>query len=316
MNVDPRVYACGWEAVVLWPWLSGLGDGFNDSWLEPSVLSRVLGIPEQICSTGLENIQPLLTVTDGRCVLACTPSPRYLEELCSVKVGAGADVGDPGVHDAPAGMRPPARRPAHVSTREGEALRTYLEQTWDRQKLGKLDPWIEHVVGTYPELDLVYQAKSARAWELVSAKRAKVNVRRFLDNWFRRAKSDVRKQHIDSGTGHWSKLSRNERRVNSNEGRDLWECRHPSGVVLQRSLSDDLFVLCISDLMDERLPFREEITRLQIKRLKRHEDVHDPDKVTALLESLGARAEGPRALTSAIDELATDAREREGLLPA
>jgi hypothetical protein len=200
-------------------------------------------------------------------------------------------------------------------THEAELLESCLRSTWESAKLGKTDDWVAYVCGVYPELDLVHEAKSAKAWELANPSKTKQNVKRYLNNWFKRAHDKATKRNIDSGTGHWSNLSRNERRLNMVEGREMFDTKHASGVMLSRSLKDDLYVLCVDDLMDGRLPFRKEITALQIERLRRHEDVHDHTKVVALLKHLGARADSTRTLTKIIDETSIDAREREGLLP-
>ena len=328
MLVEPKVFACGWEAVALWPWLCDLGEEFDEGWLDPAWLSRSLGMPPEIITKGVQSLlgAELVVCSAGVCVVprvyAIQQGPfrgrrswaRPIPPVTDAhNAGTDAPAHDAPTHDADVPGHAHNARPG-APPREGDLL-NYLTETWENGKLGKLDEWIEKVCEAYPDMDLVGEARSARAWETANDKRTKKNIKRFLDNWFRRAWANRRQQNIDVGTGHWSNLSRNERRRLINEGRVEWEHQHPCGVGLTRNLKDDLYILSSQDLMDERLPYRDALVEFLRGRLKANEDVHDPDKVVLLLRDMGARAETTRVLSWVMDTLSVDARQLEGLLP-
>lgn len=90
-----------------------------------------------------------------------------------------------------AGDRPP---PA-LTVPTGDDLIDYLLTEWKGKlgKLGSLEAWSRAASDAHPGVDLLAEAKKARAWELANPAKTKRSVRPFLTRWWGRAQ--------DSGKG-------------------------------------------------------------------------------------------------------------------
>jgi len=308
----PKIVGAAWEGVLLYPvlWLlSDAGRIERDS-LDPLYLSAVTRVPVGVVSAGLTALTER-GVLDGEALLACfpltcvhAPPPARTGR---VPAAASVERGTEGSVNVPA----PVGAPAH------EGLEQYLAAQWgDLIARGKpLAGWISVQQDAHPEMDLLAEAKKARAWEL-SQKKPKSAIRRFLAGWFNRASGykEETKIRAEGGVKHWSGMNKRER------DKAVQENRHEhsmvvDGISITRDLRDDMFVLSGQDMTTEKLPFRGALSAVVRGKLNGNGDPYDPDPLKQVLKDGFARAESDRALTWAVDQIVTDVRYELGLLP-
>ena len=304
----PKIVGTRWEGVLLYPVLLALSDDMRLSadHLDPLYLSAITRVPVSVVSDGVSALvgRELITEdSDGFVLTPCTSLMHAGERASHAR--ALSPVGGESVRTvAPA----PARE---------ESLEAYLIDTWGNLiTRGKsLDKWCKSQEDAHPSLDLLTEAKKARAWEESQAKR-KTAVRRFLSNWFNRAegfKEEI-KIRAEGGPKHWSGLTKRDRDAALKEGRHEHTVM-VEGISLIRDLRDEMFVLSGQDLVRKKLEYRDKIKFLVRSRLESNEDPYAPDAVVEMLKEMGARPEAPRALQWALDQLVTDVRYDMGLLP-
>ena len=78
-------------------------------------------------------------------------------------------------------------RPHRSQSRE--ALAEFVRGTWPKLTGSpeSFDGWLESSAEAFPDVDLLSEARKARAWEQSNPTRKKKQVRRFLGNWWSRA---------------------------------------------------------------------------------------------------------------------------------
>lgn len=117
-------------------------------------------------------------------------------------------------------LRPPPDPPPrkdHLDLPSGSPLIDYLVEEWG-DLLGKhstLRKWATAAEGAYPGIDLLAQAKQARAWELGNPSRKKKSVRPFLTRWWARA------QDRGGSSGHASTPNQPSRQAVIDKARAL-----------------------------------------------------------------------------------------------
>jgi hypothetical protein len=306
----PKIVRCSWEGVVLYPILVVLSEEMKltHDTIDPMYLSVVTRIPVSVVTDGVSALGAVgvLSEDDDCFVLTeCSSHGRVGERACP------AHALPPG-----GGEEAHARPPASVHPREG-SLEAYLIDTWGSLVTrGKsLEKWVMSQEAAHPQLDLLTEAKKARAWEESQPKR-KTAIRRFLANWFNRAEGFKEEILIraEGGSRHWSGLSKRDRELALREGRHEHTVM-VGGISLIRDLRDDMFVLSGQDLLRAHLPYRDKVKELVQFRLESSEDPHAPEAVVRMLKEMDARPEAPRALQWAMDQLVTDVRYDMGLLP-
>jgi hypothetical protein len=297
----PKIVGAAWEGVLMYPvlWLLSDDGRIERESLDPIYLSAITRVPVGVVSAGITALtgcgvlnEETITACFSR-VRACEGAPRAVEAVGLQ--GAGAR---PGAH-----------------AREG--LEEYLAAQWgkliDRGK--PLAEWIVVQQAAHPEMDLLAEAKKARAWEM-SQKKPKSAIRRFLAGWFNRAAGykEETKIRAEGGVKHWSGMNKRER------DKAVQENRHEhsmvvDGISITRDLRDDMFVLSGQDMTTEKLPFRGALSAVVRGKLNGNGDPYDPDPLKQVLKDGFARAESDRALTWAVDQIVTDVRYELGLLP-
>ncbi len=304
----PKIVGAAWEGVLLYPvlWLlSDAGRIERDS-LDPLYLSAVTRVPVGVVSAGLTALTAR-GILSGDALLACFPLAGAQAHVHRVGTPASVERGTEGSVNVPA----PVGAPAH------EGLEQYLAAQWgDLIARGKpLAGWISVQQDAHPEMDLLAEAKKARAWEL-SQKKPKSAIRRFLAGWFNRASGykEETKIRAEGGVKHWSGMNKRER------DKAVQENRHEhsmvvDGISITRDLRDDMFVLSGQDMTTEKLPFRGALSAVVRGKLNGNGDPYDPDPLKQVLKDGFARAESDRALTWAVDQIVTDVRYELGLLP-
>jgi hypothetical protein len=306
----PKIVGARWEGVVLYPVLLALSDGtrLDAESLDPLYLSAITRIPVSVVTDGVTSLRDqgvLVQESDGFELTTCTSFTHAGERAHPAR--ALSPVGGESVQ---------AQVRAGVSARE-DSLEAYLIDTWGSLVTrGKsLEKWVRSQEAAHPQLDLLTEAKKARAWEESQPKR-KTAIRRFLANWFNRAEGFKEEIMIraEGGPKHWSGLSRRDRELALKEGRNEHTVM-VEGISLIRDLRDEMFVLSGQDLLRSKLPYRVKVKDLVRSRLESSEDPHAPGVVVEMLKEMGARPEAPRALQWAMDQLVTDVRYDMGLLP-
>lgn len=313
----PRIVRSSWEGVALYPILEALSEEMKltPDTVDPLYLSAVTRIPVSVVTDGVSALGAVGVLSeegDYFVLTECSSHAHVGERACpahALPPGGG--------EDAQALVR------ASVDGREGgqewpwRSLEAYLIDTWGSLVTrGKsLEKWVMSQEEAHPQLDLLTEAKKARAWEESQPKR-KTAIRRFLANWFNRAEGFKEEILIraEGGSRHWSGLSKRDRELALREGRHEHTVM-VGGISLIRDLRDDMFVLSGQDLLRAHLPYRDKVKELVQSRLESSEDPHAPEAVVRMLKEMDARPEAPRALQWAMDQLVTDVRYDMGLLP-
>ena len=310
----PRIVVCAWEGVLLYPVLWVLSDdgALDEDRVDPAYLSVVTRVPVETVSAGVDALRGSGVLSDQFILSRCFSSRTYAS--VPSRVPDAQALACPG--EAPeGGVNAPAHSPPPVRTREG--FDAYLVEQWgDLVTRGKpLAEWVDAQVDAHPALDLLAEAKKARAWE-VNQKKPKKAIRRFLGNWLNRAEGfkEETKIRAEGGVAHWSGMSKRDRERSIQEGRTEFSVL-VSGVSLTRDLRDDMFVLSGQDLTSDSLPYRELLSSIIRDSLNGNGDPYDPEPFKASLTKSEARAESDRALTWAVDQIVTDVRYELGLLP-
>ncbi len=321
LSLPGLVRAC-WQSVAVYPVVESVSrsDGYVPAeYADPLYIHSISRLPVEVVSRGLSGLQEtmLLRPTEGGWFLTRPHDPP-------ARVGAPSPP-DPGAHNArgggPAlvcteGADPADRRTPAITHARGE-FEDYLERTWgDLVTRGKpLETWAAVQQEAHPTMDLLAEAKKARAWEM-GQKKQKTSIRRFLGNWFNRAESFEKETVIraTADQGHWSGMSRRAKTDAVNAGRSEVAVV-VNGVSINRSLKDDLFILSGQNMTNGNLQYRERLVKLIKQRFETSSDPHDPAPLLEALRELGAKPESDRAMQWAIGQLVTDVRYDLGLLP-
>jgi hypothetical protein len=289
--------------------LAVLSDGMKLSLdaVDPVYLSAITRIPVSVVTDGISSLGAVGVLSEDGDSFSLTECCSLTHACERAPVPALTPVG--GVSAQALGRgRPPVR---------GDGLEAYLIDTWGSLVTrGKsLEKWVSSQEEAHPQLDLLTEAKKARAWEESQPKR-KTAIRRFLSNWFNRAEGFKEEILIraEGGPRHWSGLGKRDRDTALKEGRNEHAVM-VEGISLIRDLRDEMFVLSGQDLLRSKLPYRDRVKALVQSRLEASEDPHAPGEVVKMLKEMGARPEAPRALQWAMDQLVTDVRYDMGLLP-
>lgn len=187
----------------------------------------------------------------------------------------------------------------------GNSLEQYLETTWDsRVNSGStsLGEWISIQEEAHPELDLLAEAKKARAYEASKGTNYKA-VRRMLSGWFNRAEGYKEERN----STHWSGLTNREREQEITAGHTSHRS-NVNGVSLWRDLRDDNYVLSAQDILNPKLPFLKLVKAGVDAAIAGNEDPYDHEAHIKALKKKSARAENPQNLTFAIDQIAAEAK--------
>ena len=304
----PKIVRSSWEGVVLYPLLVLLSDGMKLSLddVDPVYISAITRIPVRVVTDGISSLGAVGVLSED--------GDTFLLTECSSLTYAG------GHGSVPAPFPPEGGK--HAGGGEGgggggRGIEAYLLDTWGGLvSRGKsLENWVKSQEEAHPNLDLLTEAKKARAWEESQPKR-KTAIRRFLSNWFNRAEGFKEEVLIraEGGPRHWSGLGRRDRDTALKEGRHEHTVM-VEGISLIRDLRDDMFVLSGQDFLRSTLPYRDRVKAIVRASLEASEDPHAPGEVVKMLKEMGARPEAPRALQWAMDQLVTDVRYDMGLLP-
>ncbi len=306
----PKIVRCSWEGVIMYPLLEALSDEMRltTDTLDPEYLSVITRIPVSVVTDGISSLGAVGVLSeDNDCftLTECSSLTHVRERAHPAR--ALSPVGGESVQAQVRASAPPRE----------ESLEAYLIDTWGNLVTrGKsLDKWCKSQEAAHPNLDLLTEAKKARAWEESQAKR-KTAVRRFLSNWFNRAegfKEEI-KIRAEGGPKHWSGLTKRDRDIALKEGRNEHSVM-VDGISLIRDLRDEMFVLSGQDLIHGQLPYKDKIKSHVRGKLEGSEDPYEPEAVEKLLKDMGARPEAPRALQWAMSQLITDTRYDMGLLP-
>ena len=212
-------------------------------------LSTITRIPVSVVTDGVASLRDrgvVVAASDGFVLTTCTSFTHAGERAHRARAlspGGGESV--------------QAEVRASAPPRE-ESLEAYLIDTWGNLVTrGKsLEKWVKSQEDAHPQLDLLTEAKKARAWEESQPKR-KTAVRRFLANWFNRAEGFKEEILIraEGGSKHWSGLSKRDREFAKKEGRHEHTVM-VEGISLIRDLRDEMFVLSGQDLLRSKLPYR------------------------------------------------------------
>jgi hypothetical protein len=312
--IHPRLVSAGWESLLLYPVLLSLADDdgyLDEQFVDPVYLNSVTKVPVSVVAAGIAGLTDYF-------IQGATDGVRLLP-LSRGHARGGADSGASQALEAegPQGAGARSDAPASTRPREESELCEWLRSTWgDLVDRGKaLETWAQAQEDAHPQLDLLAEAKKARAWEM-SQKKKKTSIRRFLANWFNRAAGYDKEVKIraEGGERHWSGLARRDRDKAISEGHHEHSMLI-EGVSVVRDLRDDMFLLSGQDMTNKALPFRDILAVVVTDKLENNGDPYDPDPMKEALKKESARAESDRAFTWAIDQIVTDARYELGLLP-
>lgn len=182
----------------------------------------------------------------------------------------------------------------------------YLETTWDskvtRGSTGLVD-WIAAQKDAHPELDLLVEAKKARAYEVSKGTNYKA-VRRMLSGWFNRAEGYKEERN----TTHWSGLTKREREQEITAGNTAYRS-NINGVSLWRDLRDGNYVLSAQDMLNPELPYLNIVKAGVEASVGGNEDPYDHEQHNKALKKKGARPENPQNLTFAIDQIVAEVKD-------
>ena len=317
MLYHPKLIKAGWESLLLYPLLAELADEndlIESDWLDPVFLNSMTPVPVDVLTSGIAGLTGVLLhpAEGGHYRLAHAGGrARIREGGHNARSSERAIVGS----EASANAYAPERPHAHEASFE-----EYVNKQWGELiNRGKpLHEWITLQQDAHPTMDLLAEAKKARAWEL-SQKKPKRSIRRFLANWFSRAENFSKEVEIraEGGVKHWSGLNKRER-DNAIRSGSRERCFTVNGCSVNRDLDDNLFVLSGQDICNPSLPWREFVAAAIKRALEGSGDPYDQDEVKAALGNYAkepARAENDRALTWAIDQIVTDVRYELGILP-
>ena len=324
MFYHPKLVKAGWESLLLYPLLRELADEegrIEEEWLDPVYLNAVTRVPVEVLTAGISGLTGVLL----------TPLGEGLYGLAHAGASAPTREGgrmraQPSGHNAQPRMRALEGSVASVRAstderphaHEAVGFEKYLNEQWgELVNRGKpLHGWIALQQDAHPSMDLLAEAKKARAWEL-SQKKPKRSIRRFLTNWFSRADGFNREIEIraEGGVKHWSGMNKRERdKAISSGGSE--RCVTINGCSVNRDLDDNLFILSGQDICNPTLPWRKFVAAAIKRALEGSGDPYDQDEIKAALGvKEPARAENDRALTWAIDQIVTDVRYELGILP-
>ena len=326
MFYHPKLVKAGWEGLLLYPLLRELSDEdgkIEEEWLDPVYLNAVTRVPVEILTSGIAGLTGLFLHPLGDGLYGLAPALGSAPSRGGGRIQASGSA-----HNTQAHMR--ALEGSVASDRAGTDERPhahedgeidkYLNKQWGELiNRGKpLHEWVALQQDAHPSMDLLAEAKKARAWEL-RQKKPKRSIRRFLANWFSRAEGFSREIEIraEGGVKHWSGMNKRERdKAISSGGSE--RCVTINGCSVNRDLSDNLFVLSGQDICNPSLPWREFVAAAIKRALEGSGDPYDQDEVKAALGNYAkepARAENDRALTWAIDQIVTDVRYELGMLP-
>ncbi|MAH51329.1 hypothetical protein CMI37_36270 [Candidatus Pacearchaeota archaeon] len=204
--------------------------------------------------------------------------------------------------------RPVLSCPSRVRGSGGEgssedSLSQYMRATWgDKCLLNKkpLEDWVAAQNDLHPNLDLLVEAKKARAYEESKGKYYK-NARLGLNRWFNNAE----KFKAENSTDHWSGLNKSAREQEIAAGNTSYRS-NVNGVSLWRDLRDDGYVLSAQDVLNPELPYMEAVRAAAEAAVGESGDPYDHEQHVKALVSLGARAENSQNLTFAIDQIVAE----------
>lgn len=310
----PKIVRSSWEGVVLYPVLAVLSDELRLSpdEVDPVYLSAITRIPVSVVTDGISSLGAVGVLFEDGDSFSLTECCSLTHACERAPVPALTPVGGVSAQALGRGRGGAGGSGAWVGD-----LEAYLIDTWGGLVArGKsLEKWVSSQEAAHPQLDLLTEAKKARAWEESQPKR-KTAIRRFLSNWFNRAEGFKEEILIraEGGPRHWSGLGKRDRDSALKEGRNEHAVM-VEGISLIRDLRDDMFVLSGQDLLRSKLPYRDRVKALVQSSLEASEDPHAPGEVMKMLKEMGARPEAPRALQWAMDQLVTDVRYDMGLLP-
>ena len=320
MLYHPKLVKAGWESLLLYPLLAELADEndmIDEDWLDPVFLNSMTRVPVEVLTSGIAGLTGVFLhpTDDGPYRLAHAGGrARTREGGHNARSSAPAIVGGEASANACASERP------HAHEANDDTFEENVNRQWGELiNRGKpLHQWIALQQDAHPSMDLLAEAKKARAWEL-SQKKPKRSIRRFLANWFSRAENFSKEIEIraEGGVKHWSGLNKRER-DNAIRSGSRERCFTVNGCSVNRDLEDNLFVLSWQDICNPDLPWRRFVAAAIRSALEGSGDPYDQGEVKAALQNYAnepARAENDRALTWAIDQIVTDVRYELGILP-
>ena len=183
----PKVVGLNWESILFYPvlWMLSVDGELEDDYLNPMYLSAITNTPVGVVAESLEGLRRreiLVVSREGMATLIPLFSSRVHTTRALAPVPARTGKAPEGGLKAPALAREPAR------TREG--LEPYLEKTWGELiTRGKpLSDWVAAQTEAHPTLDLLAEAKKARAWEVTQKKPKKAPLERNLLNQFQKTR--------------------------------------------------------------------------------------------------------------------------------
>ena len=186
-----------------------------------------------------------------------------------------------------------------------DSLIEYMEATWGSlcHKTKKpLEVWVAAQRDLHPGLDLLVEAKKARAYEESKGKNYK-NPRLGLNNWFNNAE----KFKAQDDTDHWSGLSKRDREQEIAAGNTSYRS-NVNGVRLWRDLRDGSYVLSAHDVLHPELPYGKIVQGLALEAIDKNSDPYDHPQYVKALAKRGARVENSQNLTFAIDQIVAEVK--------
>lgn len=185
------------------------------------------------------------------------------------------------------------------------SLEQYLKTTWDSKVTRgstSLGDWIAAQTDAHPELDLLVEAKKARAYEVSKGTDYKA-IRRMLSGWFNRAEG----YKEEKNSTHWSGLTKREREQEIAAGNTAYRS-NINGVGLWRDLRDGSYVLSAQDILNPELPYLKLVKACVEAAMGGDEDPYDHEAHVKALKKKSARAENSRNLTFAIDQIVAEVK--------
>ena len=340
---DPELVMGGWEAVALWPQVVAAlkrADGaLTDRDLE--VFPVVERIPSDVWSRVLEHYRSVGLIVAGSCVWTSQGkgagvnkskvgwvTPRLAEkgngpsrststiivgsqlisddvEVISEEVGRSED----NIFNiVPRALSRPVLSCSVPTGSEHNELCAYARHTWgDRVEKGKrsLEQWVGAQEEAHPNLDLLVEAKKARAHEVSKDTDYKA-IRRMLSGWFNRAEGYKEERN----STHWSGLNKREREQEVAAGNTSYRS-NINGVSLWRDIRDGIYTLSAQDILNPALPYYESIKASVDSAVGANEDPYDHEAHVKALLKHDARPENTQNLTFAIDQIVSSVRVAE-----
>ena len=340
---DPELVMGGWEAVALWPQVVAAlkrADGaLTDRDIE--VFPVVERIPSDVWSRVLYHYKSVGLIVEGSCRWTSQGkgagvnkskvgwvTPRLAEKgngpsrsTSNIIVGSqlisddveviSEDMGrseDNIFNIVPRALSRPVLSCSVPTGSEHNELCAYARQTWgEKADKGKhsLEQWVIVQEEAHPNLDLLAEAKKARAYE-VSKNTTYKAIRRMLSGWFNRAEGYKEERNAT----HWSGLNKREREQEVAAGNTAYRS-NINGVSLWRDIRDGIYTLSAQDILNPDLPYYESVKASVDAAVGANADPYDHEAYIKALLKHDARPENTQNLTFAIDQIVSSVRVAE-----